>query len=82
MCPCGHTQYGDVPGRIAGSNSNPLMPAEMQAGLKPLEVNCEVSKEVNEDQTEPKYTNAGGRKKTCILSMEKLILVPFLSKDA
>lgn len=42
------------------------MPAEMQACLNPSEVNGELSKDVNEDQTEPKNTNAVGRKKTLI----------------
>ena len=40
--------------RWAESNSNSLMPAEMQACLNPFELNGEVFKDVNEDQTEPK----------------------------
>lgn len=52
--------------RWAESKSHSLMPAGMQACLKPFEVNGEVSKDVSEDQTEPKNANAEGRKKTLI----------------
>lgn len=52
----------------AESNSASLMPTEMTARLRPYEVNGEVSKDVNGNQTEPKILTRRGERKLSFAS--------------
>lgn len=84
MCVYAERKHANQEQHWAKLNSKSLMPTEMTACLNPFKVNDELSKNVNENQSEPKILTWKGKKRTliCISSVAKLIFVPFLLKDA